>query len=150
MPGVPTEPRSYPGQGYPVAMNYPTQPVGYYPPMAAYPKPVLDYEQARKRRLEQLEQRHSQWRPDGFSAMPADLTPFGADRIAGSVVTWARQGLQELLPAGLDLASLDQPARQALASWFVMRAMGRTSATRPRRRKASDPNVIQLSLLDQA
>ena len=107
--------------------------------------------------LEQLEQRHSRWRPDGFSAMPTDLTPFGADRIAGSVVEWAQNGLQELLPAGLDLGSLDRPALQALASWFVMRAMadargsGRTtSAGRTRRRKVSDPNVIQLSLLDQA
>ncbi len=140
--------------------------LGSPPPMAAYPQPVLNYEQARKRRLEQLEQRHSQWRPDGFSAMPADLTPFGADRVAGSVVDWARQGLQELLPAGLDLVSLDQPARQSLASWFVMRAMGTgtggsggasgrrgtpaAGGTRQRRRKPSAPNVIQLSLLDQA
>ncbi|MFO0878992.1 MAG: HEAT repeat domain-containing protein [Gemmataceae bacterium] len=39
MPGVPGEPRAYPGQGYPVAMNYPTQPVGYYPPQGYYPVP---------------------------------------------------------------------------------------------------------------
>ncbi|MFM7547787.1 MAG: FAD-binding domain-containing protein [Cyanobacteriota bacterium] len=141
--------------------------LGSPPPMAAYPKPVLDYERARRRRLKQLEQRHRHWRPDGFSAMPADLTPFGADRIAGSVVAWAQQGIQELLPAGLDLASLDGPARQALASWFVTgdASTGSASASsasatasssasalrqRPRRRKASDPTVIQLSLLDQA
>ena len=128
--------------------------LGQPPPMAAYPRPVLDYEQARRRRLEHLEQRHRQWQADGFSALPADLTPFGADRIAGSVVEWAQAGLQELLPAGLDLARLDRPARAALASWFVVRSMDRAPApsTRPRRRNRSDdhPRVIQLNLLDQA
>ena len=149
--------------------------LGSPPPIAAYPRPVLDYEQARKRRLAHLEQRHSQWRPDGFSAMPSDLTPFGADRVAGSVVDWAREGIHDLLPTGLDLASLDRPAIKALASWFVVRAMGNatsgngTSGKPGRgsarssfqgrasgassgkgRRKVRDPNVIQLSLLDQA
>lgn len=128
--------------------------LGGPPPMAAYPRPVLDYEQARRQRLEQLEQRHSQWRPDGFSAMPVDLTPFGADRIAGAVVAWAQGGLQELLPAGLDLASLDRPALAALSSWFTAtsrsQSRGQAASARPRRRKTSDPNVIQLSLLDQA
>jgi deoxyribodipyrimidine photo-lyase len=133
--------------------------LGSPPPMAAYPRPVLDYEQARKQRLAQLEQRHSQWRADGFSAMPADLTPFGADRIPGAVVAWAQGEHQELLPAGLDLAGLDHPAIAALSSWFMVRAMGsgasrgskaKASSSGPRQRKTPDPNVIQLSLLDQA
>lgn len=123
--------------------------LGAPPPMAAYPRPVLDYEHARRRRLEELERRHGRWQPDGFSAMPHDLTPFGAERIAGSVVTWAQSGPQELLPAGLDLASLDRPAREALASWFVPRPMTRSAPRSSRRPRPSDPNVIQLSLLDQ-
>ena len=133
--------------------------LGTPPPMGAYPRPVLDYEQARKRRLAQLEQRHGEWRANGFSAMPNDLTPFGTERIPGAVVAWARADDQELLPAGLDLASLDGPALAALSSWFVMRAMGssgsrgssaKAASAGRRRRNTADPNVIQLSLLDYA
>jgi len=145
--------------------------LGSPPAMADYPPPVLDYEQARRRRLEQLERRQHRWRPDGFSAMPADLTPFGAERISGSVVDWAGAELQELLPTGLDLASLDPPALQALSSWFVVRPIGggssrdsggnpqdsrgsRAAAAGRRRRDTNEPGnepgVVQLSLLDQA
>lgn len=133
--------------------------LGHPPAMADYPPPLLDYEQARRHRLEQLERRQRRWRPDGFSTMPADLTPFGADRIPGSVVAWAEHGMRELLPAGLDLAALDPPAIAALSSWFVVRAMdsgasrgsgARAASGRSRRRSSGDPNVIQLNLLDQA
>jgi deoxyribodipyrimidine photo-lyase len=125
--------------------------LGSPPTMAAYPGPVLDYESARRNRLEQLERRRH-WGPGHFSTLPSDLTPFGASRVAGSVVAWASEGLQELLPTGLDVTSLDGGARRALSSWFVLSPMGRRQGERAqggrRRTPAADPSVIQLSLLD--
>ena len=130
--------------------------LGSPPAMAAYPRPLLNYDQARRRRLAQLEERRRTWRPAGFSPMPADLTPFGAGRIPEAAVAWARAGAHDLLPGGLDLAALDSEALQALASWFlagrapVARPSARPGRRRGQRAAAGDPGVIQLSLFDQA
>jgi deoxyribodipyrimidine photo-lyase len=114
------------------------------PPMAAYPRPVLDYEEARRRRLARLVQQRRHWRPHGFSPLPRDLTPFAAERNAGAAVGWAEQPSPELFPAALPLEALDDQARQDLASWFrPARPLGRPARQRAPRAEAGP---IQLEL----
>jgi deoxyribodipyrimidine photo-lyase len=136
--------------------------LGAPPPRADYPAPVLDYEGARRRRLERLE--HQRRRPVSadpladLSPLPEDLRPFAAERFPEAVLAWAADAPHGLLPAPLDPDSLDGPARRALASWFVAGrtpAAGGPQATEapkgaptPRRRRGrpQDPNAVQLSL----
>ncbi|MFM7266118.1 MAG: hypothetical protein ACKOZW_11130, partial [Cyanobium sp.] len=118
----------------------------------------LDYEQARRRRLQRLEQQRQQPAPAdplaAISPLPVDLRPFAADRFPEAVLGWAVGPCQRLLPAPVDPEGLDPAARRALASWFVA---GRTPAPSPpttrttpsprrRRGRPADPNAVQLSL----
>jgi len=74
--------------------------LGAPPPMEAYPRPILDYESARRRRLEILDSRRRQITDLrlAMARLPQQRTP--------------------LFPAALDLDRLDQPQWQALLSWF--------------------------------
>lgn len=101
--------------------------LGSPPPLEGYARPVLDYERARRRRLAELREQRRQWRRDAYSPLPADLTPFGAERIEGARVDWARQPSPQLFPAALPVQELDPQARRHLASWF---GSGRTLARR--------------------
>ncbi len=93
------------------------------PPMAAYPAPILSYEQARRERIRQLAARREAADPAlnparQMAAMPGQPVPFGADRLPAAVVAWAQQERAELFPPPLELAALDPPAQVALESWF--------------------------------
>lgn len=92
--------------------------LGSPPAMAAYPGPVLDYDTARRRCLARLADQRQHWRLHGFSPLPTDLTPFGAERIAGAALDWAHEQAPLLFPAALPLEQLDGPALRDLASWF--------------------------------
>lgn len=128
--------------------------LGSPPPMAGYPRALLDYEDARRKRLARLERQRQHWQPHGFSRLPADLTPFGAERISGSVVDWASPPSPELSPAVLALDQLDPQALRDLASWFSPSRSGARSpavvpgerAQRSRRRAKSHADAIQLEL----
>ncbi len=128
--------------------------LGVPPPMAAYPRPILDYESARRGRLAALEQRQRHWQPGSFTGLPNDVTTFGADRIPGVQVGWASLEGQELFPAGLDPAALDRPALECLASWFETRPQmerkGPATGSAARRSRLKPADAVQLSLLDQA
>lgn len=128
--------------------------LGAPPPMADYPRPILDYESARRLRLGALERRQRDWQPGSFSGLPDDRTPFAAARIPSSEVGWASTGGEELFPAGLDLAALDQPAIECLSSWFqtqpLIERKPPASRSPSRRRGMRDADGIQLSLFDQA
>ncbi|MEB3169983.1 MAG: FAD-binding domain-containing protein [Synechococcaceae cyanobacterium] len=129
--------------------------LGAPPPRSDYPAPVLDYEHARRRRLQRLEQQRQRPAPADpladLSLLPADLRPFAAERFPGAVLDWAAGASQPLLPAPVDPEGLEGAARRALASWFVA---GRAPAPSPRatpsprrrRGKPPDPNAVQLSL----
>ncbi|MEB3308087.1 MAG: FAD-binding domain-containing protein [Cyanobacteriota bacterium] len=129
--------------------------LGMPPQMSGYPRPILDYESARRKRLAALEQRQRHWRPGSFTLLPDDVTPFGAAVIPTAKVQWARLQRQELLPAALDPSALDQPAMDALLSWFQTRprvegkVAVRGSSPRRRQRPQSLAGGIQLSLLGQ-
>ena len=87
--------------------------LGCPPPMAAYPRPVLDYESARRRRLETLE--HQRQRignvRQAMARPPRDA--------AGAPL--------DLFPTALDLDSLEPRQWSALLTWF---RPGRSSDTR--------------------
>jgi deoxyribodipyrimidine photo-lyase len=107
--------------------------LGAPPPLADYPRPILDYETARRRRVEALSARRQ---PQGdlleaLARLPQDLTPFGSARIAGAVVDWAREQGAALFPSPLDLDGLDREQRQALASWFQMSRTNAAPAATP-------------------
>jgi deoxyribodipyrimidine photo-lyase len=131
--------------------------LGAPPPRSDYPAPLLDYASARRRRLERLERRRRTPERDplaGLSPLPADLRPFAAERFPGVDLAWAAPGSIALVPAPLDLESLDGPERRALASWLALRSSPPPAAptpggppARPRRgRRPADPGVLQLSL----
>jgi len=114
--------------------------LGAPPPMAAYPPPILDYEAARRRRLETL-QHQRQRIVDVRQAMarpPCDAVGTALD----------------LFPQALDLDALEPRQWTALLSWF---RPGRSSTASPsspaaasgrrsRRRSASREAPGQLSL----
>jgi deoxyribodipyrimidine photo-lyase len=133
----------------------PTQ-LGSPPPTAGYPAPILDYRQARRHRVQQLE---NQRRPllkaanivPFLGRLPEDITPFGADRHS-SEVNWAHPPIGALFPAPLALDQLDLAQAQALRSWFVAH-VNIPPAKSPRRSTARKPSPgepptgEQLSLL---
>lgn len=108
--------------------------LGSPPPMAAYPRPILDYESARLRRLEMLERRRLQI-ADPSSAMA---------RLPAA--------MPALFPAALDLDRLDPVQWRALLSWFQPGRRAPTDAVAPppaptRRRSSRRPEAPgQLSL----
>jgi deoxyribodipyrimidine photo-lyase len=126
--------------------------LGAPPPMADYPRPVLDYERARRQRLEALAAR----RPPQTSALESmarlaeNLTPFGHQRFPEAVVGWAQQRDAGLFPAAVDLDALQGPQRADLLSWFVIQGPGRQASppsnTRRRRSKPEAPGQLSLDL----
>lgn len=98
--------------------------LGAPPAMAAYPAPVLDYEQSRRLRLEALEHQRLQIGhvQAAMARLPRHLHPFGHQRIAGCEVAWAdlwaSQPPTALQPSAVDLERLDPAGWQALMSWF--------------------------------
>jgi deoxyribodipyrimidine photo-lyase len=134
--------------------------LGAPPRRADYPAPVLDYEQARRRRLERLERQRQAPGGDplaGLSPLGADPRPFAAARFPEAELAWASAGVTALLPAPLDLERLDAPARRALLSWlgasrFPSPAAASAAGTRTRRGRRArpvDPAALQLSLWPQ-
>lgn len=125
--------------------------LGVPPPQPHYPRPVLAYEQARRQRLDMLEQ---QRRGIGdiasaMARMPEDLRPFGHQRIAGAKVAWAEAAGIELRPAALDLDALDQQGWRALMSWFSgsgARTGQGTPQRQPAKRQRHNPDQLLFDL----
>jgi deoxyribodipyrimidine photo-lyase len=88
--------------------------LGAPPQMAAYPKPILDYESARRRRLELLQRQRLQI-VDVRQAMARPPRDASGAALA-------------LFPAALDLDTLEPRQWNALLSWF---RPGRSSDTGP-------------------
>jgi deoxyribodipyrimidine photo-lyase len=142
--------------------------------MAAYPGPVLDYQQARRQRLKTLELQRRQWRPDGFSALPVQCRPFGSPgetATADGPPPWWAEPNPALEPIALPLADLGAAEWRQLRSWFGTgsRTVGsmqrgsergntgngspahRRASKRPGRKAGSrtkEDGVLQLSLWD--
>lgn len=88
-----------------------------------YPLPIMNYQQARARRIQQLEQRRQVFMKQGnivpyLTRLPQNVVPFGADRYE-SEVGWATLPDCDLFPTGLDLDALDLEQATALRTWFM-------------------------------
>ena len=119
--------------------------LGMPPAMADYPAPILDYESARRLRLETLESQRRQI-GDVASAMarlPRHLHPFGYKRIAKADVSWAdlwaEQPAEELQPTAVNLERLEPAGWRALMSWFS--GSSRTNGSRDAPDENDDPSA---------
>ncbi|MEN9202682.1 MAG: deoxyribodipyrimidine photo-lyase [Thermostichus sp. DG02_2_bins_29] len=91
-------------------------PPGYIPP-------ILNYKEARQKRVQHLEKLRQTFRAQAdviphLSSLPESWLPFGWEQFP-SQVNWALRPERELFPPPLDLQSLDAEERQALRTWFV-------------------------------
>ncbi|MEO0533022.1 MAG: deoxyribodipyrimidine photo-lyase [Cyanobacteria bacterium P01_A01_bin.123] len=138
----------------PELAHLPPEQLGQPPKVKGYPSPILDYRQARQHRVKQLElQRQRFLKADNIvpyvTALPNDITPFGAD-YHHSEVAWAKRSDTPLFPTCLDLTELDQTQANTLRTWFVAHVDITPPKLHRRRKQAkSQPNnpVQQLSLL---
>ena len=118
-----------------------------------YPSPVLNYKQARQRRVKQLEKQrqlflHQQNVVPYLARLPEFLTPFGAERFA-SEVGWAKARNPQLFPPALDLDDLDLEQSYALRTWFVAHVNITPRKPRQAKKKPSkSADFTQLNLLE--
>ena len=126
--------------------------LGLPPRVKGYPKPILNYREARQRRVEQLEQqrsfRHQKSLLPHLARLPESLLPFGYDLVE-SDIRWAQRPTQDLFPSFLDLDTLDLKQAQALRTWLVASREiqpHRAVTSRPSSR-TKDSNFFQLNLL---
>ena len=117
-----------------------------------YPSPILNYKQARQRRVKQLEQQrqlflHQQNVVPYLARLPNFLTPFGAERFA-SEVGWAKTPSPQLFPPPLNLDNLDLEQSYSLRTWFVAHVNIKPHKPRQSRKKTlKSDDFMQLNLL---
>lgn len=137
----------------PELAKIPAVQLGLPPRVQGYPQPILNYREARARRVQQLEEQRSSFRQQSdilphLARMPKSVLPFGSDRFE-SEIQWAQKSSPSLFPAALDLDQLDIERSTWLRSWLVAHVEIKPQKTTSRRKKSQpDPNVIQLSLLE--
>ncbi|MBD1858486.1 MULTISPECIES: FAD-binding domain-containing protein [Leptolyngbya] len=137
----------------PELAKIPAVQLGLPPRVKDYPQPILNYREARARRVQQLEEQRSSFRQQfdilpHLARMPKSVLPFGSDRFE-SEIQWAQKSSPSLFPAALDLDQLDIERSTWLRSWLVAHVEIKPQKTTSRRKKSQpDPNVIQLSLLE--
>jgi deoxyribodipyrimidine photo-lyase len=139
----------------PELANLPPEQLGLPPSLAGYHAPILNYKQARKKRVQQLEQQRQIFRKQSnilpfLARMPDSWEPFGNDRFE-SEIQWARSETRELFPPALDLDTLDAIETKTLRTWFVahVNVTPRKIEKRGRSKDSEtsiDPNHLQLKL----
>lgn len=135
----------------PELSDLPPNQLGAPPKVKGYPSPILDYRQARQRRIKKLEkQRQCFLKADNvlpfLTRLPADLTPFGSEHYPTDI-NWLQVPEQQMFPAPLDLDALDIRQASALRTWFVAHVDITPPRVQRRRKPAVDPNIQQLSIL---
>ncbi|MBF2047463.1 MAG: deoxyribodipyrimidine photo-lyase [Elainella sp. C42_A2020_010] len=139
----------------PEVADLPPELLGSPPRVSNYPAPILNYRQARQRRVKQLEQQRQSFRQQQnilpyIARMPDSLAPFGSERFA-SEIGWALSPHLDLFPAAIDLDQLDLEAAKMLRTWFVahveIKPHPTTKRQSKRRPKKQADGFIQLSLL---
>jgi deoxyribodipyrimidine photo-lyase len=117
-----------------------------------YPAPILNYKQARQRRVKRLEHQRQQFLNQQnivpyLARLPEDVTPFGADRF-NSEIGWSKAQHPDLFPGAIDLDQLDLDQAYALRTWFVAHVNMMPRKPRRTRKKAEKQQPYeQLSLL---
>ncbi|MBD2020829.1 deoxyribodipyrimidine photo-lyase [Leptolyngbya sp. FACHB-36] len=137
-------------QWVPELRHLPTEHLGLPLLVKDYPLPIVNYQQARARRIQQLEQRRQVFMKQGnivpyLTRLPQSVVPFGADRYE-SEVGWATLPDCDLFPAGLDLDALDLEQATALRTWF-MAPVGVNPRSTSQRRSQVAVQEAQLTLL---
>ncbi len=139
----------------PEVADLPPELLGSPPRVSNYPAPILNYRQARQRRVKQLEQQRQTFRQQQnilpyIARMPDSLAPFGSERFT-SEIGWALSPHLDLFPAAIDLDQLDLEAAKMLRTWFVahveIKPHPTTKRQSKRRHKKQADGFIQLSLL---
>jgi deoxyribodipyrimidine photo-lyase len=133
----------------PELAHLPPECLGSPPPVKGYPAPILRYKQARQQRVKQLERQRQVFLNQEnvlpyLSRLPADLTPFGAERF-NSEVGWAEAAQPRMFPPPLNLDSLDLEQAKALRTWFVAHVNIQPRKS-PSRKAPVVSDSIQLSL----
>jgi deoxyribodipyrimidine photo-lyase len=139
----------------PELAHLPPSQLGLPPAVKAYPAPIVNYAQARQRRVKQLETQRGRFlQADNvvpfLSRLPDDLTPFGATRYP-SHTAWVPTSSTSLYPPPLALDELDLVQARSLRTWFVAHVAIPPARNRKRSRD-SDPDpspVKQLRLLPE-
>ncbi|WP_263975338.1 hypothetical protein [Leptolyngbya sp. 7M] len=139
----------------PEVADLPPELLGTPPRVSNYPAPILNYRQARQRRVKQLEQQRQSFRQQQnilpyIARLPDSLVPFGSERFS-SEIGWALSPHLDLFPTAIDLDQLDLQAAKMLRTWFVAHVEIKPQPT-PRRqskrkRKKQADGFVQLSLL---
>ncbi|MEP0913979.1 DNA photolyase family protein [Leptolyngbya sp. GB1-A1] len=125
------------------------QQLGTPPSTKGYPAPILDYRQARAKRVQQLDRQRQELIQQGnlvpyLAPLPESFLPFGSDRVQCDV-SWAGLADRALFPTALNLAELDESQAQMLRTWFVGAA--RPSKPSGARKSPSKSQAEQLTLL---
>ncbi|MGB3292204.1 MAG: FAD-binding domain-containing protein [Phormidesmis sp.] len=131
--------------------------LGTPPAVKGYPTPILNYTEARARRVVRIQSQrqeviHAPNVVPWITRLPEDVTPFGADLFL-SDVSWAQQPVEALFPYALDLDSLDRRQATILRSWLVVhgnwvREPNRQTARKHNRaRRQLEADSGQLNLL---
>lgn len=115
-----------------------------------YPLPIVNYPQARARRVQQLQRQRQELTQQEnivphLTRLPQDLTPFGAERYSCDV-GWATLPDADLFPAALDLDALDVEQACVLRTWFTASASSNSDLTAQCSTELSLP-AAQLTLL---
>ena len=132
----------------PELAHLPPAQLGSPPAVKGYPPTILDYRQARRHRVEQLERQRGRFLNREnvvpyLAELPQDLTPFGSDRYP-SDIGWTQTPPATLFPTPLDLAALDEPQAIALRTWFV----AHVGITPPKIRKRPPPDPVNQLMLN--
>jgi deoxyribodipyrimidine photo-lyase len=143
----------------PELADLPPAELGLPPSLQGYRSPILNYKQARQKRVQQLEKQRHGFRQQAdvlpfLARMPECWEPFGSDRFE-SEIRWASLGQQAMFPPALDLDGLDTAQTTMLRTWLVAhvnivprKAVGKEqrSQRQSKKSKPHDPNHIQLGL----
>ncbi len=131
--------------------------LGLPPTVKGYPAPILNYEQARTRRAQRIDElRHDIIHAPNLdpllTRLPKNVTPFGAD-LFPSDVRWAQGPIESLFPVALDLDRLEPSHFKLLRTWLITSGGWRSNQKRQQasrkkqqKRKVENDNG-QLSLL---
>ncbi|MCU0551898.1 MAG: DNA photolyase family protein [Leptolyngbya sp. Prado105] len=137
----------------PELAKVPAVQLGLPPRVKGYPQPILNYREARARRVQQLEAQRSNFRQQSdilphLARMPKSVLPFGSERFE-SEIQWAKLPTPGLFPAALNLDDLDMERSTWLRSWLVAHVEIKPQKTTARRKKTTaDSDFVQLSLLE--
>lgn len=103
--------------------------LGSPPATKGYLAPILDYKQARVRRVEQLQRQRQLFTQQAdivphLAPLPESFVPFGSEHVSCDV-SWASRDNgfdsfgRDLFPTAIDVTALDAEQPQVLRSWFV-------------------------------